>query len=317
MEFLKISSVALSLILASSAWAKKSYPVLLSVQGKVWITGAKDRKTPAKKNELLRGHALIETDAGSEVSIAWDADRELTVLAGSQVQVPAIAWETGEAPVILLKAGAIRWRAEKESYNVALRSDLFEFIAPKTDFIISMDPVHAYTEVKVYRGALNFSCLNGDESEWVKAGQKAGFQGVLENGRIAYDILLKGRKIPRGKLTPVTPLERDEYRPFTEAEKKREKQLARERHASQAAAAQKRQKGQICESPLGKYNQCAWICLGNPKGEKKNCVIGQAGVQCVRRRCNANGEWAEETPVSPENAQVLCKAQDQVGPCDY
>jgi hypothetical protein len=180
-----------------------------------------------------------------------------------------------------------------------------------------MDPQKAYAEVRMFKGHMEFSCLNGDESVKVRAGQKAGFQGVLEEGQVAYDILLKGRKIPRGKLTGVSALTKEESAPFVEAEMKRKKAEALKAQQEQAEIEQKKQAGQICEGPLGKFNQCAWVCEGNPKKEKKSCVISDPQVQCVRRRCNANGEWAEDTVLDAEKAQVLCKAQPVVAPCDY
>jgi len=50
----------------------------------------------------------------------------------------------------------------------------------------------------------------------------------------------------------------------------------------------------ICGAPSGAFNQCSFTCEGNPKSEK-TCRTDLKGVTCVRRICNANGVWADET----------------------
>ncbi len=318
MKRMKLSSIALSLLLPFSALAKNSYPLIQEVRGKVLLVGMDNKSISAKKGMALKGRAEIETGPQSTVKISWDGQRELTLFENSQIRVPAIAWETGEAPVVLLQRGQMQWQAlNTKTYNVALHSDLFEFIAPAATFKISYNPEKAFSEIQVQEGQVDFSCMNGDEAVPVKKGQRAGFQGILEEGKVAYDILLKGRKIPRGKLTAVTEIDPAELQAQTKAEAALKKADLARAQKKRLEAGRQRLPGQICAAPFAKFNECAWTCEGNPKGEKKLCQVTRPQVGCVRRRCNANGEWAEDTRLDAEKAQVLCKAQPQVAPCDY
>ncbi|XGC82297.1 hypothetical protein ACES2L_07345 [Bdellovibrio bacteriovorus] len=296
------------------------YPAIQEWQGQAWVTGKDGVRNLVKRKQILREKALLETGINSQVKVALDEKRSVILLAQSSLTLPVIGWESGEAPVLLLKKGSLNWLQKLEDkgrYNVALRSDLFEFIAPPGDFIYSIDPEKAYAEVKVLNGSIEFSALNFEESVKVQAGQQAGFQGVIESDEIAYDVLLQGKKIPKGKLLPVKSIEASKAEQAAVAERKRQDKLAKQRAKSSEDQAKAKAAGMICQGPLGKFNQCAWICLNNPFKEKRKCLVANKDVSCVRKRCNANGEWAEETAVDAEKASTLCKAQPVVAPCDY
>ncbi|UOF02204.1 hypothetical protein [Bdellovibrio reynosensis] len=295
------------------------YPAIQEWQGPAWVTGKDGIRHPVKKKLILREKALLETGLNSLVKVALDEKRSVILLSQSVLSLPVISWESGEAPVLLLKSGSLNWLQKLEDkgrYNIALRSDLFEFIAPPGDFIYTIDPKNAYAEVKVLNGSIEFSALNFEESVKVQAGQQSGFQGVLESGEIAYDVLLQGKKIPKGKLLPVKTLESSQADQTAVAERKRQDKLAKQKSNS-SDLSKARSAGMICQSPLGKFNQCAWICLNNPSKEKKKCLLANKEVSCVRKRCNANGDWAEEMALDAEKASTICKAQPVVAPCDY
>lgn len=296
------------------------YPFVVTSQGQAWISGKDNKKQMAKAKTRLTERAVIETSATSSVQIQLDADRSFTVLENSEVLLPTISWEGGEAPVLILKKGLIRWQQlgdEKPSYNCALHSDLFEFLAPKGDFLFTMDPERAYAGVKVIKGIIEFFALNAEESATVQSGQEVGFQGILEGKEIAYDVLLKGKKIPRGHLTPVVSMTAKELAAFQDEVKNRKKLQAAQKAQQKRAQEDQRKSGSICSNPSAKFNQCAWVCLNNPKSEKKSCLVEKEGVSCVRRRCNANGEWAEEMDVDAQKSSIECKLQPVVAPCDY
>lgn len=296
------------------------YPAVSEVRGQVWVTGKDGKRLSLKGATTLREKATLETSLDGEVKVQLDEKRSFTVLGASELVIPVISWEGGEAPVLNLKSGHLHWRQslkDKGAYNVAVRSDIFEFIAPAGDYVLSMDPDKAFAGVKMFEGSMEFSALNGEDSAKVQSGQQVGFQGVLEGGEIAYDILLQGRKIPRGRLTSVTAIDLKELSKASEAEKMRLKKQASEKERAAKARAENKRAGSICEKPAGRFNECSWTCLNNPKKEMKVCRVEMAGVSCVRHRCNANGEWAEETVLDAEKGGSACKAQVVVGPCDY
>lgn len=300
--------------------APPKYPFINEFQGQVWVTGKDGKKEPVKTKTALREKAVIQTGDNGFAKILLDESRSFSVLASSEVSIPAISWEGGEAPVLFLRTGDIFWEQDleqKPAYNTALRSDLFEFIAAPGAYVLSINPAKASASVKMLEGSMVFSAMNAEESVKVQKGQQVGFQGVLEEGEIAYDILLKGKKIPKGRLTPVTAVDARELNKRAEDQKKLLAEKAAHEKKQKAAVAKFKKEGYICTSPAGKFNQCAWVCQNNPKKEKKRCLADQPGVSCLRQRCNANGQWAEATPLDAEKASSICQAQPLVAPCDY
>lgn len=301
------------------AQAAPRYPEIKEVQGQARVTGKDGKRVFAKRKQALIEQALIETSLGSRVKVDLDGERAFIVQEASEVSLPAISWESGQAPVLLLKKGAVRWQQplKERAYNVAVRSDLFEFIPPAGDYVFVFEPSKAYAEVRVYKGGLEFSAMNAEDSVWVKENQQAGFQGVMEGGQIAYDVLLKGKKIPRGKLTAVKPLDKNELKVEEARLRELKAEENRKKVAAQKAIEKAAREGFICEAPRARLNECAWICEKNPKGEKKACLTEKAGASCIRRRCNANGEWSEETTLSAEAGGTVCRPNVVIAPCDY
>lgn len=318
---IKALLLVLPLLVGLKVQAKSpQYPAIADWYGQVWVTGKDGKRKPVRAKQILREKALLETSLLGQVKVQLDEKRSFMLLGASEALLPVIGWDGGESPVVILKTGELHWHQDlnvKGPYNVALSSALFEFIAPPGEYILSIYPEKAFAGVKVFQGALEFSALNGDESVTVKAGQQAGFQGVLEGGEIAYDVLLKGKKIPRGHLAPVSSIDTAELAKMAEVERKRQMGIAKKKQALKFAQEKLKRSGVICQNPPAKFNECAWVCLNNPKKEKQACLVKTAGVSCVRRRCNANGAWAEETVLDAEKASSLCSAQPVVGPCDY
>lgn len=70
----------------------------------------------------------------------------------------------------------------------------------------------------------------------------------------------------------------------------------------------------LCQSPTAGYQQCAWSCEGNSKNSK-SCEAEKANIHCVRRVCNAAGEWGVPTAFAT-SYKDLCPAQGvRVGDC--
>lgn len=312
-------SFTLCFVFSMFAVAAPKYPLVTEIQGKVrWIDkDGNDGKLKAKN--VLIEKAALETGEKSEVVVQVDDHRTLRVLPNSRVEFPSISWETGDAPLIVLKHGSIRWReVSGKKYNIALSSELFQFISPVGDVVLSYDPKAALVEVKVLQGSMEFSAMNAEDSALVTANQKVQFLGVRENDEIVYDVLLKGKKIPRGKLGMVQPFSEADKAQYSEARLKKEADVRHKKEVAAKKALEKpRDKDAICSAPDARLNQCAWVCENNPKKEKKSCRVDVAGVQCLRKRCNANGEWAEATEVPKEKAGTLCGVQPLVKECDY
>jgi hypothetical protein len=317
---MKTLSITLCFLLAAiAAPAAPKYPVLEEVHGKIKWTDKDGKVAAPKAKQTLIEKAALETEKDGVVVVQIDAHRRLKLLANSRVEFPAISWETGDAPVILLKFGSFRWKEEApKSYNIALRSDLFEFLSPVGDFVFTYDPKNVFAEVRALSGSMEFSAMNAEDVALVTAGQKVRFQGVRESDEIVYDVLLKGKKIPRGKLGLVEPLSDDDIKTYS-GQKEKQEQAAHQKKIAEEKKAREKAKDpqQICDKPGARLNQCAWTCENNLKKEKKVCHLENPEVRCVRRRCNANGEWSEETEISKDKAKNLCGLQPNVKECDY
>ena len=126
--------------------ALPKYPQVVEWGGQVWVTGKDGKRTELKSKIVLREKALLETSLAGFVKVQLDDSRHFLVLGTSEVSLPVIGLEKGEAPILLLKSGSFRWQQTgegKPSYNIAIRSDLFEFLAPAGDFIFTMEPAQA------------------------------------------------------------------------------------------------------------------------------------------------------------------------------
>lgn len=70
----------------------------------------------------------------------------------------------------------------------------------------------------------------------------------------------------------------------------------------------------LCRKPVGQFQQCAWSCEGNPKGAK-GCQAQKAAVHCVRRTCNAAGQWGQATPFASAYRDLCPAKGTRVGDC--
>lgn len=315
-SILALVLVSAGILSQSKAQEKKtsSYPRVVAYIGEVVINGQKAPMGRLTFKVPLRERAQFEVGSEGFVEVALDATRSFRVLKNSKVVLPVVNWESGQVPVVLLEKGELQWnQSGAGSYNIALRSGLFEFIVPEGDFVFAFDPAKAWAGVKVLKGQIVFSGLNAEDEVVVKEGFQGGFQGRIEEGQIAYDILLKGKKIAKGLLTPLTPIPAEELAAPAKsraAAHKRQKDLEQKK---QQALKQAQKGGAICKNPWGKFNECSYTCEGNPKGAKE-CLL-EKGASCVRRRCNANGEWAEALKLDPQNNSTTCESSVRVGAC--
>lgn len=313
--------VLLSLFWFSISTAQSvRYPQVLSVQGSVEFSDVQEKTRNLKTSSRLIEKAKIQTGPKSSAKIQLNVTRSLIIEEKSQVIFPSIGWDSQQVPLIILKSGSVIWQSlgGGSAYSIALSNDLFQLILPEGRFRFVYDSEKAFVKVQVLEGQLVFSALNSDETVLLAKGQEVQFQGQFEGGEIAYDILLKGKKIPKGVLGSPTqiPLEEQKAQQLSVIKEAQEKKARAE--AAMKKKKQRELEGFICSKPDGKLNQCAWVCDGRLKKGTKFCDLSQAGVSCSRLKCNANGEWAEKTLIDPKTALQRCTHPNSVvGPCDY
>ncbi len=312
----------LSLVLVASAKTETKvlkYPQLHHLSGAAEVQSATDMKyRKPKVKEIFRDRALLRTSPTGSMEILLDEHRRMTILPDTQVFIPHITWETGEVGNIVIQTGEIFFQ-QTSSYGkpTRIKSDLFDIETPVGQYKLSYYPHRAAAEAKVFSGSMEFSALNSEHSAQVTAGKKVVFEGVREDGELAFDVLLKGRRIPKGNLGKLEDIDKAEMKAYSneELDKKRKadlKKLADEKAKKEAMAP-----GVVCRNPFAKFNECAWICLNSRRGAKGKCLTQMQGVSCVRRRCNLNGVWAEEIVLEASEGAIKCQATAQVAPCDY
>lgn len=342
--FLAVLAVT-SFLQTARAEAPK-FPRISVITGDVEFE-SRDVKVKPTKGLVLREKSRFRLKEKAELEIELDEVRRMILLPNSELLIPSISWETGEAPLVVLNKGLVRWiQNEKAAYNIALSSALFGFLAPPGDYVIGFDPVEATSDLYVIKGHVEFSAMNADESAMVESGNKVHFQGVLEGNEIAYDVLLKGKKVPRGKLGKVTELAQSDRDQFSE-QKLQQRRLEIKKIEAKERAKKLPKPGEICKEPFAKLNDCVWTCEQTsaegdvskesnasskvskaPKAPKANsgpkaatkalktCPIEDEQFKCVRRSCNANGDWVDRTELSGIAAKK-CTAKPIVGACDY
>lgn len=295
---------------------QKGGPRFLSLTGDSQMMVA--REVAYRKAELsaaLREKASFRTGADGRIKIRVAPELEIEVFPDSEVEFPGISWDSGEVPVVALKQGRVRWIQLKEA-KIQLKSAMYEVHPPLGDFVFFFFPKVAEAGLWVLKGETSFRALNAENSVSLSAGEKVQFNGVIEEGEIAYDILLKGRRIPRGALGKVEPLTPSEKNPFEKEDEKRRQDQKNREQAVRRKKSQDQKEGMICKLPSGRLNECSWICEKSLKGSK-SCQTHLGGVTCVRHRCNANGEWADRWVLPADEGSRRCGGQAKVGPCDY
>lgn len=304
---MKRQILLLSLILLSAptfAQNKIRYPVVSIANGKVeLVEGEKVRLL--KLGESLKEKAYLRVGDKSQLRIDLSAKTSALILENSEVVLPFIAWEDGRVEQLDLKKGRLHvvvGSAENKTVATALSRDYLK----AGEYIFTYEPLAPQIETVVLNGELEFRGLENEEFVKIKSGEKASFLGVLESGEPVYDVLLKGRKVARGKLNQVQKIPASDLGSLKKQTEVKKVVLKKNKAAP-------RTKEQICTNPNAELNQCSWVCENNPK-KSKNCNLS-AGAVCVRYRCNANGEWAEKTELTALESK--CTLQALVMNCDY
>jgi hypothetical protein len=308
------------LVLAPNLMAAKKkirYPLIQSVQGSATLVDDSvkiinreaqhsEKTKNLKSGSNLKDKAWLRTGERSELQIALSKEATLILESETEVLIPAINWQDGDVREIRVLKGQIRVLCQT-GCDRNFVTGISNTVLPPGDFLLSYNPKGPAVSLAVLTGEVSFRGLENENSVLLKAGESAQFVGVMENDELAFDILLKGRKVAKGRLENVTKISAEELATYQKKDDSRKKSLKK-------APKVQRKSSQICDKPLGELNQCAWSCEDNPKNAK-TCAVNQ-GAHCVRTRCNANGQWAEKE-ILPASQQTKCGLKAIVDSCDY
>jgi hypothetical protein len=267
------------------------------IQGSVSIVHADGRKTlvtgqPAELHERDRvesGHdglALVNFEGGNKLHVHPDTEVEV-----KEYQNPKV--EESRKALLHLIRGKIRNQVEQKYngktsyYRVSTKAAVAGVRG--TDFLVEHhEDVGLETKVATFAGKVIFASLDEKQAVEIARGEGATFTADLPTSNADEKDL--SAFIKRGILSPVYKIPADR---FKELESSTRVDLARAKKPLVPESA-------ICTKPQAYFNQCRWWLSDG---------------HCLRERCNANGEWAEQTPLGSLSA--CPETGERVKDCDY
>jgi hypothetical protein len=311
---------------APAAQAMGAVGMVKLIQGTVAIVHPDGKKTViADRAEVAEGDT-IESSAASAALVRFDGGNRLHVHPDTKVRVQEynhMADPEARKALLELIKGKIRNQVEQKyngktsSYRV--RTPAVVAGVRGTDFIVEHHAgARASTRVETLGGRVELATLDLKQTRVISSGEGAVYSAGAE-GLSAKDKDV-GEFIQHGRLSPVYKIPEARWKNLD-----RESRVDVARRGAPAAASPSvdEPKGAvtedpvICHTPEGKFNECAWTCVGNPP-RQKSCRVDLPTTTCVRTRCNGNGDWAEKMRLSPAEARGNCPPSGfVVHRCDY
>lgn len=281
------------------------------IQGSVSIVHADGQRSVVSKEAALREGDRIESGKDSGAVVHFKGGNKLHVQPDTAVELKEFKDQqsaNSRKAMLNLIRGKIRSQVEqkyngKTSYYRVITKGAVAGVRG-TDFLVShIEGAKIETRVETLGGKVVFMNLDETESREVRKGEGAVFVAPMPTDS---DFMV------RGKLSDVYQLSGNQL-----AELDRDSRMDIARAPKRGSASLTSADTAICAKPSGKLNQCSWKCEGNPSGEK-TCRTDIQQVRCVRQRCDANGNWADETRLPAATSQTVCPASGHlVKDCDY
>jgi hypothetical protein len=273
---------------------------IISVRGQITDLSQAGKTLPWNLKSRIADRLVLSLGKGAETKIQLHPHIVLTAFENTEFEIPVISWETRQFKEIKLTQGLLRLEVDDVPFDFQLLTPFFEFRPPPGMWVVNIAPDRALADILSFKGDLEVTSLNSEDKVNLHSGQKVTFRGIIEEGEIAYDLLLKGRKIPKGHWLAVEKLSVTDQKNYSLAAEKKRFELENQAHLKAARAEQKRQSNSTCQKPAGDFGDCQW------KKEAEGCI---------RTRCTADGLWKDRQVVGAS----LCdpKGKSQIHKCDY
>ncbi|MGE0762317.1 MAG: FecR domain-containing protein, partial [Bdellovibrionales bacterium] len=277
------------------------------VEGKAWLKLPDGSKLPVGVGHALHERDSLQTDKAGKVFVEFKDGNLIQVQNDTVVKVSEyeMAEEKRKAVIELLK-GQLRnqvkqkYNGQTTTYQVKTKTAVAGVRG--TDFVVTyQEGERVETVIKTIEGRVMLANKDYSQSLEVAAGEQASYV-VASSDVFGQDEI--NEFVARGYMTPVHRMNA------------REIQALMKNTSTNVARQTATVKQMICSTPKAELNQCSWTCQNNPKGEK-TCRTDLPQVNCLRRRCNANGEWAEESRMPASFHEQCAPAGFKVAPCDY
>jgi hypothetical protein len=260
----------------------------------------------------------VETSLRGHVKILFDDGNVANIKPSSKLKLDQYEMGENKKAILKLIKGKVRSKV-KQKYNdnkssyFRVKTKSAVAVVRGTDFVVEhSEDQRIVTKVSTFEGLVKLkgkSAADEDAAE-ISAGNQASFIVLsIDQPEVFSDDEINSF-IARGYMTPVYSLSKEELKLLNELTEVGEPV---ERHIGNAS---KRDANSVCSNPSADVNQCSWLCQNNPKGESR-CRTDLPQVNCLRRRCDGNGNWTDENRL-PANFFDRCQPHGhKVGPCDY
>jgi hypothetical protein len=302
-----------------SAWAANSYQITNAISEPVALV-AGSQKINLTKKTILDQDFKIQTTDQQFVRVVLNKNYELSVFNNSEIEVRSVYTNAdGPSTSVILRHGQVAFQNKqineqdqsKTMNQILFSSDFFDWNFDQKsifDFWIKLDNEKPNIEFCNRQKSLSVVLFDHETKANLNSFEGIVFNGEYDglsgNKKIAFDFLLNGRKIPKGRWQNKTKCSFDKI-----IQKQKEIEIAD--HAAKKKADLIVQKKKdikknndskfLCHKPYGQLHDCAWISINS---------------QCFRTRCNASGEWADSQLIVNDKV-VKCSKEYLVRPCDY
>lgn len=240
---------------------------------------------------------------GAQTKIQLNPDLVLTAYANTEFEIPSISWENRHFKEIKLNKGSLRFdMINRAPFAFDLITPFYQVELPVGLWVFTIDQERALADILALKGNLRVSSLNSEDKVSLKSGDRVTFRGLLEEGEIAYDLLLQGRRIPKGKWLSVGKLTSADNQKFSlEAEQKKLKEEFKKKSVAEKEKLKKQAKS-LCTQPYGNLGECLWR---------------KAEGGCYRTRCAADGKWKDSQLVGESFCDLAGGWVPTAKACDY
>lgn len=271
----------------------------------------KDFKVTTKGSEFIK----LNINGDYEINIFDNSDLDFMLIRDEmstkketerELQAYKITMNSGQILIKRLDQGANELSVPKD---LRIESDFFQWdlIDKKRsslELMISLNPSIPQVRFCNARPEYTIKLYDHEKEVKLKTFEEVTFVGALEKERVAYDLLLQGKKIPKGNWDKPKTCSLAELNEKETAFRLQQEQRRRDANASLDARKKLKQENDakfLCHEPYGQFNDCWW---------KTESHI------CVRYRCNADGKWASRTELTRTQFH-FCSSKESVNKCNY
>lgn len=288
------------------------------ISGQVWYQALGNEKQLLKKGSKLHEKDWVATGAKSTVVLKFFDGNEVKLTENSELRLETYENNMSDKKraILNLIKGRVRSRVQQkydgETSYFRIKTKSAVAGVRGTDFVVSFSEKERWvTDVATFEGKVQFAGGSepDDEALSIGAGEQASFVVAAAPSSDVFSDEEIQAFVAKGYMTPV-------YKMTAEDLERLEEETNWKGEGRAVASPKEARTDKICSHPEGRFNQCLWTCENNPAGSDR-CRTDLPQVHCVRKRCNAAGNWADESRL-PASFYEACEPQGaRVGPCDY